>query len=255
MGSTARKIFVEPKRDSLSNYKFTYNASADVLEATITQPLQATLEEALATLPPTGGYVTATAKPFQLGKLISYTGGYAQVSGFQNPEGNYVTVATAVVEGLNIQEILSADRVVAQITTTMAPGDSVQSVSFEGSSISNLQVSSNLITVSVNADALGAKPADGGSYFDNVPVGMTASSNTLTGTILTPTSIPQIVLAGFGTISLAQLTVTQTPKPQAGYTYDYKLVMIKADLSGGGADGCVIVAMGDPNGGGGGTTP
>jgi hypothetical protein len=247
MGSTARKIFVEPKRSDLSDYTFTYNANADVLEATITQPLQATLQQALVSLPPGGGYETATAEAFRLGNLLSYTGGYAQVSGFQNSDGDYVTVATAVIEGLNIQEILTADRVVAQITTIMAPGDSVQSVSFTGSGIYNLQVSGQSVAVSINAEALGAKPANDGSYFENVPAGMTASGDKLIGSILTPTSIPQIVVPQFGTISLGQLTVIQTPQPQASYAYDYKVVMIKADLSGG-AQGCVIVAAADPNG-------
>jgi hypothetical protein len=69
MGSTARKIFVEPrrKRADLSDYTFTYNANADVLEATITQPLQAVLTgQDLVTLAADGTYQTLPAKAYKL---------------------------------------------------------------------------------------------------------------------------------------------------------------------------------------------
>jgi hypothetical protein len=212
MGSTARKIFVEPrrKRADLSDYTFTYNANADVLEATITQPLQAVLTgQDLVTLAADGTYQTLPAKAYKLGNILSYTGGYTQVSGFQNAEGDFVTLATAVVEGVNILEILKADRVVAQITSVMAPGDSVQSVSFAGSAIENLQINGQSITVSVNPNAMGPQPAGDGSYFDasNVPAGMTVSGDQLSGSVLTSTSIAQIVVPNFGTVSIVQLSL------------------------------------------------
>jgi len=260
MGSTARKIFVEPRReqaDTSSNYTFTYNADAYVLEANITQPLQETLEQGFLTLAADGAYQTLAVKPFQLGNILSHQGGYAQVGGYENSQGEYVTFATAVIKGLNIFEILSADRVVAQITTTMAPGESVQSVLFTGASIENLKINGVSVPVTVNTSALGPKPAGGGSYFDsgNVPAGMAVSGDQLTGSILTPTTIPQIPQPSFGTVSLGKLTVTRKipqgqadPKGKTGYVYDYRVEMIKVDLNGGGAEGCVGIAMADPNG-------
>jgi hypothetical protein len=254
MGSTARKIFVEPKRvDISSDYTFTYNANADILEATITQPVKAEIQQAFVQLAPDGGYQTVTAGPYQLGNILTYKSGYTQVSGFQNASGEFVTQATAVIEGLNINQTLTADLVVAQITTVMAPGDSVQSVSFGGSRIENLQIAGHPVVVSVNPNALGSKPVSDGSYFDpaNVPAGMAVSDNALSGTILSATSIPEICVAKFGNVSLGQITVTQKPSPgQSGYVYDYRVEMIKADLKGGGVEGCVVVTMADPNGGG-----
>jgi hypothetical protein len=249
MGSTARNII-----DISSGGPFTYDANAAVLEATITQPLQQELPgQASSTLGENGGYLNTVAKPYQLKNILSYSGGYSQVSGFQDANGDNVTLATAVIEGLNILEILTADRVVAQITSVMAQGDKVQSVSFVGSRFENLRIADQPVVVSVNPDALGAKPADGGSYFDpgNVPAGMTVSGNTLSGTILTATSVPQIIVPNFGTVSLGQLTVART-EGKNGWVYDYKVVMIEADLNGGGVQGNVVIAMADPNGGGGG---
>jgi hypothetical protein len=162
-----------------------------------------------------------------------------------------VTLATAVVEGLNILEILTADRVVAQITTVMTPGNPVQSVSFAGSIIDNLQISNQSIAVSVNPNALGPQPASGASYFDapNVPTGMSVAGNELWGSILMATSIQQIIAPSFGTVSLGKLKVTRKASPdQTGYVYDYAVEMIRVDLSGGGAEGCVVVAASDPNG-------
>jgi hypothetical protein len=261
MGSTARKIFVEPRReqaDTSSNYIFTYDADAFVLEANITQPLMETLEQGFLTLAGDGAYQTLAVKPFQLGNILSHKGGYSQVGGYENSQGEYITFATAVIKGLNILETLSADRVVAQITTTMTPGESVQSVSFTGASIENLKINGVLVPVSVNSSALGPKPANGGSYFDsgNVPAGMAVSGDQLSGSILTPTSTPEVPQPTFGTVSLGKLTVTRTiPQGQTGYVYDYRVDMIMVDLHGGGAEGCVKVGMADPNGGGGGTTP
>jgi hypothetical protein len=254
MGSTARKIFVASERDTSSNYTFTYDANAQVLKATITNPVipKPPAQPPLVELAPNGAYQNVPAGPFQLGNIVSYTSGYSQVSGYENADGDYVTLATAVVEGLNILEILTADRVVSQITTVMTPGNPVQSVSFAGSRICNLQIAGHAVPVSVNPIALGAQAPDEGSYFDpgNVPAGMTVTGDELSGTILMPTTIPELVVPNFGTVSLGQLTVTQTPQPQGGYTYDYKVVMLQADLCGGGAEGCVVVAASDPNGGG-----
>jgi hypothetical protein len=255
MGSTARKIFVETERSEKSDYVFSYDADAQVLEASITQPVipKPPAQAPLVTLAPDGAYQNVPAGPFQLGNILSYTGGYSQVSGFQNSDGNYVTLATAVIEGLNILETLTADRVVAQITTVMTPGNPVQSVSFAGSRICNLQILGHAVPVSVNQNALGPQPPDNGSYFDpsNLPAGMTVTGDELSGTILTPTTIPQLVVPNFGTVSLGQLMVTRTiPEDQTEYVYDYKVVMIQVDLSGGGAEGCVTVVMADPNGGG-----
>jgi hypothetical protein len=261
MGSTARKIFGEPGPrpvDTLSNYSFTYDADAEVLAVNLTQPLRENLEQGLITLAGDGAYQTVSVKPFQLGKIISHQGGYSQVGGFQNSDGNYVTLATAVIEKLNILETLTADRVVAQITTIMTPGNPVQSVSFSGSVIDNLQISNQPIAVSINPNALGSQPANGGSYFDapNVPVGMAVAGDQLTGSVLAPTSIQQIVASSFGTVSLGKLTVTRSiPPDQTDYVYDYAVTMIRVDLSGGGAEGCVTVVMADPNGQGKGGTP
>lgn len=254
MGSTARKIFAEPGPrpvDTLSNYTFTYNADAAVLEVNLTQPLQEDLEQGLITLAPDGTYQTVSVEPYQLGNIISHQGGYSQVGGFQSSDGNFVTLATAVIEGLNILETLTADRVVAQITTIMTPGNPVQSVSFTGSIIDNLQISNQSIAVSVNPNALGPQPANGGSYFDapNVPSGMSVTDNELSGSILMATSLQQIVASSFGTVSLGKLKVTRKVSPgQSGYAYDYSVEMIRVDLSGGGAEGCIVVAASDPNG-------
>ena len=104
------------------------------------------LEGTLAELPDEErarrSYFSQHARNFRLEGIISYTGAHTQVSGHDSDkhEGAAVTLATSVVEGLNVLNVVTADRVVAQISTTHIPGEHAPYVTFLGTHFENLRI-------------------------------------------------------------------------------------------------------------------
>jgi len=147
----------------------TFNADAFAFSADIQAPIQKAIEkQAFVELPSTsGGYDYRPAEPKRIEGIVSHRGGYAQVGGHTNAEGTAITFATAVVEGLNILEVLTCDRVVAQITTEHAPGNLVPSVSFLGTRFENLRIAGQEIEIEPYHDILGAKPENDESYLND----------------------------------------------------------------------------------------
>ena len=146
----------------------TYNADAFAFSANLQAPIQKVIEEqAYVELPATGGYSYLPAAPYQLDGIVSHGGGYAQVAGHANSNGGATTLATAVVVDLNILDVLTCDRVVAQITTEHAPNNLVPSVSFLGTRFENLRIAGQQIEIEPYHDILGAKPDNDESYLND----------------------------------------------------------------------------------------
>ncbi len=145
-----------------------YNADAFAFSASLQQPIQKVIDkQAYVDLLPTGGYRYLPAEPYHIDGIVSHGGGYAQVAGHANSNGGAITLATAVVEDLNILDVLTVDRVVAQITTEHAPNNLVPSVSFLGTRFENLRIAGQQIEIEPYHDILGAKPDNDESYLDN----------------------------------------------------------------------------------------
>jgi hypothetical protein len=149
-----------------------YNGEASILSAHLVQPLEDDIKpQAQVTLPKNGRYQFKKAHPFRFKGIISYHSGYAQVAGHPSSKGDgFATLATAAVEGLNVLDVVTADRVVAQISTVHPPFDSgqqVPSVTFLGTRFENLRIGGHKIKVTRKLDILGAKPAGDKSYFED----------------------------------------------------------------------------------------
>lgn len=104
-----------------ANPSFRYHANAHVLSGHIQRPMQRMIEvQAGTTLPATGGHSNSRAENFQLDRFVSFKAGYSHVSGGEKVENNkiiHTTLATARVEGLNILDMATADRIVARLTS------------------------------------------------------------------------------------------------------------------------------------------
>jgi len=87
-------------------------------------------------------YFSQHAKNFRLEGIFSYAAAHTQVSGHQSDkhEGASVTLATSVVEDLNVLNVVTADRVVAQISTTHIPDEYCPHVTFLGTHFENLRI-------------------------------------------------------------------------------------------------------------------
>src|SRR5580698_11284354 len=148
-----------------------YYAEATVLSAELEQPLRDEIKpRAHVKLPKDGHYQFKQADPFRFEGILSYQSGYTQVAGHPSSKvAGFTTLATSVLEGLNVLDVITADRVVAQISTVHpAYGKGqVPSVTFLGTRFDNLRIDGHAVEVERNLEILGPKPVDDESYFDN----------------------------------------------------------------------------------------
>src|ERR1700678_150013 len=176
-----------------------YNGEASVLSAHLLQPLEDDIRpQARVTLPKNGRYQFKKAHPFRFKGIISYHSGYAQVAGHPSSKGGgFATLATAAVEGLNVLDVVTADRVVAQISTVhpVFGTGQVPSVTFLGTRFENLRIGGHKITVTRNLDILGPKPADDTSYFEDP--GVQSRVSLQYDTIATAKGHPELAAAGY----------------------------------------------------------
>jgi hypothetical protein len=99
--------------------------------------------------------------------LISFTRGDTRVSGARSLKDNgWVTLATSILEGLNVFEIITADRLVSQVSTNHAYKDGhFPHVTFLGTQFQNFRVSGFAPALTLNLGICGDKPASDKSHF------------------------------------------------------------------------------------------
>jgi hypothetical protein len=161
-----------PKPFAINESVHKYYAQASVLSAELEQPLEEEIKaRAYVKLPKDGHYQFKKADPFRFEGIISYESGYTQVAGHPSSKSDgFSTLATSVLEGLNILDVVTADRVVAQISTVHPPfglNDPVPSVTFLGTRFENLRIGGHPVEIKPNLGILGTKPAGGKTYFDD----------------------------------------------------------------------------------------
>ena len=164
MAALANKVpIVEPLHD--------YFAEANVLSAELEQPLRDKIKaRAHVKLPKDGHYQFKQADPFRFEGILSYRSGYTQVAGHPSSKiAGVTTLATSVLEGVNVLDVITADRVVAQISTVhpIYGKGQVPSVTFLGTRFDNLRIGGHKVEVERSLDILGPRSEDDQSYFDN----------------------------------------------------------------------------------------
>ena len=154
-----------------------FHAHAYVLDAAMEQPVRdKTGRQGLVELPPDGKYQFQSALPFQLFGVLSYRSGYTQVAGHKSLKGpGHTTLTTSVVEDLNVLDVVTADRVVGQISTEHPLDGTVPSVTFLGTRFVNLRIGGHKVDVDTDLHILGPKPPKDKSYLEDAGVLMRMS--------------------------------------------------------------------------------
>jgi hypothetical protein len=129
-----------------------YNAHGHGLSARFERPVQHLIEvQAASSLPIIGGHGNARVNSFQFQEFVSFKAAYSHVSGSKKVEdGTYTTLATATVEGLNILDIVTADRVVARLATQHPTDSQEPQVVVLGSKFENLRIAGCPVEVELN---------------------------------------------------------------------------------------------------------
>lgn len=129
-----------------------YNAHGHGLSARFDRPVQHLIEvQAASSLPTTGGHGNSRVNDFQFQEFVSFKAAYSHVSGSKKIEdGTYTTLATATVEGLNILDIVTADRIVARLATQHPDKNEEPEIVVLGSKFENLRIAGCPADVELN---------------------------------------------------------------------------------------------------------
>src|ERR1700737_2348358 len=102
-----------------SKKRYFYNAHGHALSGHIEKPFKHVIEvQAGTTLPTMGGYGSSRVSDFRLKEIASFKAAYTHVSGSQDEKsGSHTTLVASAVEGLNILDLITADRVVARASS------------------------------------------------------------------------------------------------------------------------------------------
>lgn len=119
-----------------------YHASANTFGGAIERPVQKVVPvQTSLSLPSAGGYLSGRSGAFQFEEIASLGATYAHVAGgVSHKNGAWTTLVTAVVENLNILEVVTADRIVAQISLEHPLVGYEPKVTFVGSNFINLRI-------------------------------------------------------------------------------------------------------------------
>lgn len=133
---------------------FLYHAHGHALSGRITRPVEHVIEvQAGTSLPTIGGHGTSSVSNFRLQDFVSFSHANTHVSGSQNEkDGSFTTLITSTVENLNILDVVTADRVVARISSERGPKDDESHVLLLGSKFQNLRIAGSPVDVDLNHD-------------------------------------------------------------------------------------------------------
>src|ERR1035441_8157182 len=144
-----------------------YDAEATVLSGQLDLPVsQKIAPQAHTKLAEKGGYFNQRSEAYRLQSVISFRAAYSHVSGSHSakPGEGWNTLTTTVVEGLNVMEVLTADRVVGQTITEHPLVGYVPSISFLGTRFENLRIAGYPVELEIDPEIFGPKPADDAPY-------------------------------------------------------------------------------------------
>ena len=144
-----------------------YHASATAISGHLKLPLVREIRpQALSSLPQEGGYFSERAESFSVEGVISFSSAYTQVSGNKSTKDGqgWTTLTTTTIEGLNVLEVVTADRIVGQIITEHPLKGYVPSVSFLGTRFENLRIAGQEVNLDFDPNILGGKPDRDGDY-------------------------------------------------------------------------------------------
>ena len=144
-----------------------YNAEATVLSGHFELPLVRQIQpQAHAILPVEGGYLSQRTGEYRVESVLSFRSAYTQVAGnlSTKPGQGWTTLNTTVIEGLNVLDIVTADRIVGQTITEHPLEGYVPFVSFLGTRFENLCIAGHPVDLDLDLGILGAKPENDAPY-------------------------------------------------------------------------------------------
>jgi len=137
-----------------STKTFYFQSDAHSLGGSIDYPSPTAIpSQSHSSLPAVGGHVVASTGAFNHDSIVSCRAAYTRTTGReQQTDGPWSTVVTSVIEGLNILEVVTAERVVAQMSIEYAKDGKFPRISFTGSRFDQLRVAGHDVVPVMNKE-------------------------------------------------------------------------------------------------------
>src|SRR5215467_4253410 len=138
---------------SCHHSQYVYSASAYALAAEFERPKKHSLApQASVVLAGHGGHGSNRIPGQKVDGLVSFKEAYSEVGGsYDDCHGIYTTHAWSVIEGVNVADMLTADRVVSRMAIYhSADGKSEASYDITGSYFENLRIAGHPIEVKLD---------------------------------------------------------------------------------------------------------
>ncbi len=149
-----------------------FHAEAHVLSGHLQRPIEQKIEQhaPVALKGRRSGHLTRFTEDVRIEGLISFKSGLTRVSGSTSLKHHgWVTLSTSILEGLNVFEVITADRMVSQVSTEHPlENGHFPHVTFLGTQFNNLRVSGFPVTLKLNFGICGKKPEGDRSYLRDV---------------------------------------------------------------------------------------
>lgn len=141
-------------KPSKENPVFHYHANAYAFSGHFTRPFEQQIDvQAASSLCVAGGHGCSRVDNFQFRNFISFKAGYTHVSGgHQVDDDTNNTLVTSTIEGLNMMDVLTADRVVCRLYSKHPKGVAEGNVTMYGSKFENLKICGKPVTIDLDFD-------------------------------------------------------------------------------------------------------
>jgi len=149
------------------DYTHSFHAEAHALSGELKLPLASKISpQAFVKLSEKGGYLSERSSGFRLETIVNFDRAYTQVSGHEEIKRGHGwnTLVTSAVEGLNVLEVVTADRVVSQIATEHPRDGYTPYIYLLGTRFENLRICGHKIDIDLDLNIFGDKPEEDAPY-------------------------------------------------------------------------------------------
>lgn len=128
-----------------------YHANALALGGKIRRPLEQVIEsQAASVLPSSGGFGSSRVENFNFKHIVSFRVAHTEVAGSEiedNDDPIHTARSSVIVEGLNILNVITADKVVARLASRHPADDDEPAIITTGSYFENLKIAGHAVEV------------------------------------------------------------------------------------------------------------
>jgi len=134
---------------------FAFHANAYALNASFHRPAACQIEAQAATCVPIfGGHAHSCAMDFCVPRLARFRSAHSHVSGSMQDERTATTQAITTILGLNIMDVITADRIVARLTSEHKLDEAEGHILALGSTFENLRIAGFTFNIVLRHDFL-----------------------------------------------------------------------------------------------------